>query len=84
MISNPIIISTLINGMKFIYTLINTGYLVYKIINSQFIRKVNLKCINISTKKLIEIEKKEERISKIIKTEIDIDGHLQDVFFYII
>ena len=56
--------------------MIDTGYFIYKIINSWFIRKADLKYINIFIKKLIGIEKKEKKISKIIKAEIDIDGYL--------
>ena len=64
--------------------LIDTRCLIYKIISFQFIRKTGLEYINISIKKLIEIKKKEKKINKIVKIEIDIDGHLQDIFFYII
>ena len=56
--------------------LINTGYLIYKVINSQFIRKTDLKHINIPTKKLIEIKKKEEKISEIVKIKININRYL--------
>ena len=66
---------TLINKIKFIYILINTNYLIYKIINSKFIRKTNLKYINIPTKKLIEMKEKENQINKMIKTEININKY---------
>ena len=64
--------------------MINIGYLTYRIISSIFIRKTDFEYINISIKKLIEIEGKEGCINKIIKIEIDIDGHKQDIYFYII
>ena len=56
--------------------LIDTGCLVYKMISSWFIKKVDLEHINIPTKKLIGIKGKERKINKIIKAEIDINGHL--------
>ena len=64
--------------------MIDIGYFVYKIISFWFIRKINLECINISIKKLIGIKGKERKISEIIKIEINIDGYLQDIFFYVI
>ena len=56
--------------------LIDTRYLMYKIINFWFVRKIGLERINIFIKKLVEIEKKEKKISEIVKVEIDIDGYL--------
>ena len=76
MILNFTTISTLVNKIKFAYILINTKYFIYRVINSWFIRKTNLKHINISTKKLIGIGGKEGKISKIVKIEIDINKHL--------
>ena len=64
--------------------LIDTGCFVYKMMSFWFIRKADLEHINISIKKLVKIGGKEEKINKIVKAEIDIDGHLQNVFFYII
>ena len=64
--------------------LIDTGCFVYKIISFKFIRKTGLEYIIIFIKKLIGIGEKEGRINKIIKVKIDIDGHLQDIFFYMI
>ena len=61
--------------MKIIHTLINTGCLIYGTINSIFIRKTGLKYINIFTKKLIKIRKKENHINKIIKIKINIDKY---------
>ena len=55
--------------------LINTDYLAYKAISSMFVRKVDLECINISTRKLIEIKEKKDHINKIVKVKIDIDKH---------
>ena len=74
-ISHSITISTIIERIKIIYTLINTSYFVYRIISFIFIRKTGLKCINISTRKLIEIKEKEDCINEIMKIEIDINGY---------
>ena len=70
--------------MKIAYMLINIDCLVYGAISFIFIRKADLKCISISIRKLIKIERKEGCIDKIIKVEINIDKHKQDVYFYII
>ena len=74
-ISNLITIFTLINKIKFTHILINTKYFIYKIINFIFIRKVGFKRINIPTRKLIEIRRREGHINKVVKVEIDIDRH---------
>ena len=84
MISYPITVSIIIKKMKIAHILINTNYLIYKTINSIFVRKVGFKYINILIKKLIKIRKKEDRINKIMKIKIDINGHKQDTYFYII
>ena len=70
-----ITVSIIVEGIKIIYILINTDYFVYGAINFIFVKKVNLECINISIRKLIEIERKEGCINKIIKIKIDIDRY---------
>ena len=84
MISHPITVSIIVEGMKIAHILINTDYLVYKTINSIFVRKAGFKHINILIRKLIKIRKKEGRINKVMKIKIDINGHKQDAYFYII
>ena len=64
MIFHSITISIIIKRMKIVYILINTGYLTYKTINFIFIRKADLKYINIPTKKLIKIKKKKAILTK--------------------
>ena len=84
MISYPITVSIIIEGMKIAYILINIGCLAYEIINSMFVRKADLERISILIKKLIGIGGKEDRIDEIVKVEIDIDKYKQDIYFYVI
>ena len=75
MISHLITVFIIIKKMKIVYMLINTDCLIYETISSIFIRKADLKHINIPTKKLIGIRGKEGCINKIVKIEIDIDKY---------
>ena len=84
MIFYLITISIIIEGMKIAYMLIDIGCLAYGAISSIFIRKAGLEHINIPTRKLIGIRGKEGLINKIIKIEINIDKHKQNIYFYII
>ena len=84
MIFHSITIFIIIKEMKIVYMLIDTGCLVYEIINSMFIRKADLECISIPARKLIGIEGKKGCIDKVVKIEIDIDKHKQNIYFYII
>ena len=79
-----IIISIIIEKKNEIYILINIECLVYKTISFRFVRRTDFECIDILIRKLIGIGGKEDRINKIIKVNININRHQQDVFFYII
>ena len=47
--------------------------------NSRFIRKINLEHINILKKNLMEIGKKENKISEVIKVEININKYKKNI-----
>jgi len=79
------IVFSLINQESFVKTIIDIEYFIYFLYNSRFAIAKALKCIQISPKEIEKINKKiANTIKKAMSYYLDINGHQEMTYIYII
>ena len=81
----PFIVSLIVNKEYSTLTLINSSYLSYGLINSRFTSRHKLQRIRISHRPIVGFsDSVTSWILEVTKIEIDLNGHKEDVFFYVV
>ena len=83
--SEPFLIDALIDGISYTEALVDSGCLCYAAISQEYCQQLNLPRTPITPRQLNQVTgTSQENIRWITHAKIDIAGHCQQVYFYVI
>ena len=83
--SEPFLIDALIDGISYTEALVNSRCLYYAAISQEYYQQLNLPCTAITSRQLEQVTGTlQEHIWWITYAKIDLAGHYQIVYFYMI
>ena len=82
---SPFIVSLIVNKEYSALVLVDSGYSSYGLVNSRFASRRNLQRIPITPRPIVGFsETVNSRITEVAKVTIDLDGHREDAFLYMV
>lgn len=82
---DPIVLSPLVNGISYAKTMVDTGCLCYGLCDPAFVRKADLKRVEIKPfyMEAFDGEKAKRPIKEAVAVNMDLEGHMERVWCYV-